>query len=531
MSGNRGSAFSDVAAHPRKITAESGPWPLHDAAAGRAFEAAALALCEPHALMERAGLATAKLARALAPAVRLVEVWCGPGNNGGDGLVAARWLHGAGTPVRVFQIGADATRMPADAAHARQRAIEAGLAVAAPPAAGVAAIPGDPPDLVIDALLGLGASRPPDGALAEAVGYINARGAPVLAVDMPSGLHPGTGQPLGPAVVKATHTLALLTLKPGLFTALGRDLAGVVWFDDLGHGSIRGGPGATSGPSGTPGGATAILAGPARREPWPHAAHKGRRGDAWIVGGAPGMAGAAWLAARAALAAGAGRVYVSALAGDVAAFDPARPELMCRPYAAAQDLLAGEATVVAGCGGGEAVRECLAPLLAKAPRIVLDADALNHLARAHELRRLLCARAGQGRPSVLTPHPLEAARLLGVTAAVVQADRLAAARALAERLAVVVVLKGSGTIVAAPGALPHLNPTGNAMLATAGTGDVLAGWLGGLWAQQPQADPLQVACAAVWQHGHAADAAMADAGRRGAPLLAADLIAALHASV
>ncbi|MBL8288166.1 MAG: NAD(P)H-hydrate dehydratase [Rubrivivax sp.] len=530
---------------PWPVTADSGPWPLHGAAAAKALEAEALSRHAPHLLMERAGLAVARLARALAPCARLVEVWCGPGNNGGDGYVAARWLHCTGTPVRLVECGAP-ERLPGDAAAARQAALEAGLVptplqqawAAAPPGAGA-------PDLVIDGLLGLGTSRAPGGPIAEAIGAIATRTAPVLAIDLPSGLHPDTGQPLGTAVVRAAHTVSLLTLKPGLFTGRGRDLAGAVWFDALGEapagppaaeaagmGSDR--PAPPSSPAvPSPSSPTAWLARPARRAPLPHAAHKGSRGDAWVVGGAPGMVGAAWLAARSALAAGAGRVFISTLgAGDETAgtFDPARPELMQRPLAAALAQLVDNATVVAGCGGSQAVRAVLPELLARAPRLVLDADALNHVAAAPELLRLLRGRAGRGLRTVLTPHPLEAARLLGSDSAAVQADRIAAATALAERTQCIVVLKGSGTVVAAPGRLPHINPSGNAALATAGTGDVLAGWLGGLWAQAPAGDALVTACAAVWQHGHAADMALARNAGRGAPLLAADLVATLAAS-
>ena len=446
---------------PVRITAESGPWPLHGAAAAKAMEADALARCAAHELMERAGLAVARLARALAPAAGLVEVWCGPGNNGGDGYVAARWLHLSGTPVRLLECGTPA-RLPADAARARALAIAAGISPLSPSSPSFLSVPSGPsakqsateirPDLVIDALLGLGASRPPQGALAGAIGRINSSGATVLAVDLPSGLDADTGQPLGDAVVRADHTLALLTLKPGLFTALGRDLAGDAWFDDLGRQTP-----AAADPDAAP---TAHLLGPMLRHAPPHAWHKGRRGDAWVVGGAPGMVGAAWLAAHAALSAGAGRVYLSLLAPDAAlALDAGRPELMQRPWAAASAQLCGSATVIAGCGGGGTIRDCLPRLLAHAPRLVLDADALNHVAHEPALLRLLQGRAGRAQGTVLTPHPLEAARLAGIDSAAVQDDRLRAATALAAHMSAVVVLKGSGTVIAAPATLPCINPS------------------------------------------------------------------------
>jgi hydroxyethylthiazole kinase-like uncharacterized protein yjeF len=169
-----------------------------------------------------------------------------------------------------------------------------------------------------------------------------------------------------------------------------------------------------------------------------------------------------------------------------------------------------QATVVCGCGGGDAVREPLPRRFSGAGRLVLDADALNAVAGDAKLQTLLRARADRGRMTVLTPHPLEAARLMAFDAAQVQADRAGAAQSLADDFGCVVVLKGSGTVVAAPGLSPRINPTGSAALATAGTGDVLAGWLGGLWAQQPGELQLegaaQAACAGVFRHGAAADA-------------------------
>jgi hydroxyethylthiazole kinase-like uncharacterized protein yjeF len=489
---------------PLPVAATGGPWPLHGAAASRQAEQAALAECEPHLLMERAGLAVARLALALAPHARTVHVLSGPGNNGGDGLVAARHLHRAGLAVTVHLL-ADAARQPGDAAQALQQAAEAGVEVRP--------WGGDVPvaDLRIDALLGLGATRAPAGPIAAAIAALNGGGVPVLAVDIPSGLHPDTGALLGTEAVRATATLALLTLKPGAFTAQGRDHAGAVWLDRL---DTAAGP------------ATAWLTGPPALQPQLHAAHKGSFGDVAVVGGAPGMVGAAWLAARAALAAGAGRVYCSLLGGQPLALDPARPELMTRAdYWRSPPTLLAQTTVVSGCGGGDAVREALPPLLAHAARLVLDADALNTTAADPALQTLLKARAARGRPTLLTPHPLEAARLLQTGAAEVQRDRLAAAQALADLYGVAVLLKGSGSISAAPGAVPCINPTGNGALATAGTGDVLAGWAAGHWSRQPGAQPQDVAAAAAWLHGRAAD--LFGGAAQGAPLRAADLVEAM----
>lgn len=492
------------APQPVRIDALNGPWPLHDAAASRAAEQAALATQAPHALMAAAGLAVARLAAALAPHARRVQVWAGPGNNGGDGLVAARHLQAGGRKVQVQLLG-DAATLPADAAAALAEAQAAGLAIAT----GVAQAE---PDLVIDALLGLGARRAPAGAIAQAISLINAGGAPVLAVDLPSGLHPDTGGLLGEQAVRATATLALLTLKPGCFTALGRDHAGTVWLDTLG---VAGGP------------ASAWLSGAPPVAARPQASHKGSHGDVVVVGGASGMAGAAWLAARAALAAGAGRVYCSPLDEDGSLFDPAQPALMGRRawWLSPPPMLA-DATVACGCGGGEAVRAALPPLLSHVRRLVLDADALNAMAADSNLCRLLQQRAARGLATLLTPHPLEAARLLRQTALEVQADRLSAAHALATQTGCTVLLKGSGTVIASADRLPHINLTGNAALASAGSGDVLSGWAAGLWAQAPQTAPADVATMAAWQHGRAAD--LWPASARGAPLRATDLIEALN---
>lgn len=486
---------------PVRIAPRNGPWPLHDAAASRAAETAALAGSGPFELMARAGLAVARLALAVAPHAQRIQVWAGPGNNGGDGSVAARHLHARGRDVRLTLVG-DATRLPPDATRALHEARQAGVNCGAPHEA---------PDLVIDALLGLGARRPPEGAMADAIGCINAGSTPVLAVDLPSGLHADHGTPLGQAVVGATHTLALLSLKPGCFTAHGRDACGTVWFDSLGV------------DAGQP---TATLPGPPALAPRAQASHKGSHGDVLVVGGAPGMVGAVWLAARAALAAGAGRVYASPLEVDAALLDPLHPELMGRRegWSWPPDQLA-RSTVVCGCGGGEAVREALPPLLAHAGRLLLDADALNAMAADPMLLDLLRRRSARGAATLLTPHPLEAARLLRQSTADVQADRITAARSLAERTGCAVLLKGSGTVLAAQGRVPAINPTGNAALAGPGTGDVLSGWAGGLWAQSPRASAFDVAVAAAWQHGSAADAWPAAA--QGAPLRASDLIEAL----
>jgi ADP-dependent NAD(P)H-hydrate dehydratase / NAD(P)H-hydrate epimerase len=219
-----------------------------------------------------------------------------------------------------------------------------------------------------------------------------------------------------------------------------------------------------------------------------------------VIGGAAGMAGAALLAATAALYAGAGRVLVAMLDRQLSPIDDLQPELMFRDPAS---LDHSALTVVCGCGGGSAVRDHLARVLSTARALVLDADALNAIAADGALHTLLKARTARGRATVITPHPLEAARLLSISAAEVQADRLHAASELAARFGTTVVLKGSGTIIAAPSETPVINATGNGRLATAGTGDVLAGMIGSALAAGRPA--LAAACEAVWHHGDLAD--------------------------
>jgi ADP-dependent NAD(P)H-hydrate dehydratase / NAD(P)H-hydrate epimerase len=474
------------------------PWPLFDTAATRLREAALAARLPPHTLMQRAGLQIAKLALAMAPHARVIWIACGPGNNGGDGLEAAVNLQHWGKNVVVTWLGSIDTA-PVDTQKSHARAVQAGVIFA-----------NEPPenfDLCIDALLGLGAAsgatnaRPIMGRMADWIARINASNSTVLAVDIPTGLNADTGA-VGPISVRATATLSLLTLKPGLFTAHGRDACGDIWLHDLAD--------AGDAPSNSPTPTAWLAAAPAPTAR-AHASHKGSYGDVAIIGGAPGMTGAALLAARAALHCGAGRVLVGLLDGGSLTVDIQQPELMLR---AVDTLDFNTLTLVCGCGGGQAVTQWLQQAIQSIAPVVIDADAINAIASSPELQSALVARAARQAPTVLTPHPLEAARLLGCTAAQVQQDRLSAAQQLSDRLQCTIVLKGSGTIIAAPGQIPVINPTGNARLATAGTGDVLAGMVGArlstLW-NQPNAAAhstalaFKAACEAVYQHGLAAD--------------------------
>ncbi len=495
------------------------PEPLFDTAATRAIEQAAQAALPHHALMARAGLAVARLARALAPHARCIWVACGPGNNGGDGLVAATHLHAwaqrSGNGLRVV-----VTHTADDQASVAKLPPDARQALAAAQSAGVVFQTTPPPeaDFAIDALLGIGALRPPTGVLASWLASLRSTAAPVLCVDLPSGLHadtgamaavaPERGDPAASPQPGPRHTLSLLTLKPGLFTGHGRDAAGRVWLDDLGASVVD-----------VP--ATAWLAGQAThaqaRNTLAHASHKGSFGDVVVIGGqgvdktGAGMTGAAVLAGRAALHAGAGRVFVGLLetgSSHPTTWDPVCPELMFRrPDTLFDAPLLQQASFVCGCGGGASVAAILPQLLAEACTLVLDADALNAIARDDELQAGLSHRRTRGWTTVLTPHPLEAARLLNTGTTQVMAHRVQAAQSIAERFGAMCVLKGSGTVIAAPHEMARINPTGNAALATAGTGDVLAGMIGSALARgvsSPE-EALGRVGSAVFQHGQLAD--------------------------
>ena len=469
------------------------PQALFDTAATRRLERAAAAQWPAHTLMQRAGLATARLALALAPHARTVWIACGPGNNGGDGLEAAVHLQQWGKRPIVGWLG-DETNAPVDARASLDRVRAAGVRFeAAPPLLGRQ-------DLAVDALFGIGNLRAPDGRLRAWLHALRGTEAICLNVDLPTGLLADTGayaegfepdqrdgHSPGPR-----HTLSLLTAKLGLFTAHGQDAAGTVWFDDLGCAPRDEPP-------------TARLNGAPPAIARPHASHKGTFGDVAVVGGAHGMAGALLLAGSAALHHGAGRVYLAPLDDAMTPLDWAQPELMFR---APNALPLESSTVVCGCGGGtKQVAAVLPDLLRRAARLVLDADALNAISADASLQAAVRQRAVRAQPTVLTPHPLEAARLLQSEPKMLQRDRLAAARSLAERFNCTAVLKGSGSLIAAPGRTPVINPTGNARLATAGTGDVLAGMVGAhLAARHADANAAwDAACAAVYLHGRIAD--------------------------
>ncbi|AOI92505.1 NAD(P)H-hydrate dehydratase [Burkholderia pseudomultivorans] len=472
------------------LSSDSDPIALLRVAELRAAERDAAATLPPHTLMSRAGDAAARwLSERIARDARPVWFAVGPGNNGGDALVAAARLQQLGVATQAWM---PVPVKPDDAQWALGIARAAGVPLSTAPPASL-----DDYAWVVDGLFGIGLGRALDGAFAEQAARIAAharRGGRVLALDVPSGLNSDTGQIVGAgAAVAATHTLSFIGAKPGLYMGEGRDLAGTVEIASL-----------EVAPPAAPG---VVLNAPARfaaaLPARAAASHKGTFGSIAVLGGDTGMCGAPILAARAALFAGAGKVHVGFLGAGAPPYDPPFPELMLHP---ADRLELGAMTAIAaGCGLGtrDAAATLVRDALAHDAATLLDADALNLVAAHADLAAAVAARGARGRACVLTPHPLEAARLLGSDTASVQRDRLAAAQALATRYAAIVVLKGSGTVIAAADGRLTVNPTGNAALATGGTGDVLGGLIGALLAQRVA--PYEAALAGVYLHGLAAD--------------------------
>lgn len=465
-----------------------------------------------HELMQRAADAVCSAARAHWPACRRWLVLCGAGNNAGDGYVIARLARHAGLEVRVCAL-ADPGRLAGDAATAWQEFNAAGGTLV-PFEAGLLA----DDVLVVDAILGTGLARPVSGDIRAVIEAVNAGPGPVLAVDVPSGLDAATGLPSGLAI-RASVTVTFVGRKLGLHLGDGPAHAGIVEFSDLGI------PPAVVARAGLTGQSRLRLFTAAelpRIMPRRSATdHKGRFGHVLVIGGNHGMSGAARLAGEAALRSGAGLVSVATRPAHAALLPLVRPELMCHGVSSAADLtpLLERATVVAigpGLGQDAWGRDLLAASIATRLPLVVDADALN----------LLAGGAGHRDNWILTPHPGEAARLLGQPSAEVQRDRLGAILALRKRWGGTIVLKGSNTLVAGGTGPPWVIATGNPGMASAGMGDVLTGIVAGLVAQSGTAVAAEdVAGAAAFVHGAAGDAA-ALGGQRG--IVASDVIGQLR---
>lgn len=447
----------------------------------RAIESAALGQGLP--LMERAGLAATERIRERFPSARHILILCGPGNNGGDGLVCARTLQQNGLDVACWFLTEPDYRGDAAQAFARWQA-GAGRSTTSTDFSHY--------DLIVDALFGIGLSRELDPHVQDLIRTLNTSGKPVLAIDVPSGLDAFSGSVHGTAVL-ANLTLTYIADKPGLHTGAGCDHAGEVLVAKLGidHALYPAAEGEL------------IHAAPPSLQKLrrPANSHKGRFGSVAIFGGAEGMLGAPLLAGRAALKLGAGKVRVGFLAERFPAMDPLQPELMLHP---AQDLAthSDKTLLVAGPGLGQsdAALLLLKQLLHEPLPLVLDADALNLIAQQASLQTLLHSRRT---PAVITPHPAEAARLLGLSPQAVQSDRLQAARNLAQRFNCTVLLKGAGSVIHTPAPRWRINSSGNAALSNAGQGDALCGMLAALWAQG--LDSFEATGCAAWLHGAAAD--------------------------
>lgn len=460
-------------------------------------------------LMERAGAAVFNALRTRVADVRRLVVVCGLGNNGGDGYVVARLAHEAGMAVTVMQLG-EHGKVHGDARAARERL----------QAAGVAPYPFKPEglteaDAVIDAVFGTGLDRDVEGLWREAIDAVNHAGVPVVAVDIPSGLHADTGRVLGIAV-QAQVTVTFIGAKRGLFTGDAPAYCGTVLFDDL---DVPPEPLAGVRPSAfrlTYSGMNRLL-GPRSRT-----AHKGHFGHVLIIGGECGMSGAPRLAGEAALRTGAGLVSVATRAEHAALIGAGRPELMCHGAedgGAVRHLLQ-RATAVAigpGLGQGEWGRTMLKVILEIPLPLVVDADALN----------LIAGDPFKRDNWVLTPHPGEAARLLGCTTPEVQADRFAAVTGLRRRYGGIVVLKGAGTLIFDDSGPVEICAGGNPGMASGGMGDALTGVIVGLIAQGLSL--MDAARLGVCLHAKAGDRAARRDGERG--LIVSDLIAALHGLV
>lgn len=637
-----------ITAAVRPALSQTPAWVL-DLATIRRLEGRWLDETEPGELMACAGAAVARVAMAMwksLPAHAPVILLVGPGNNGGDALVAGRILRRAGLAVWAAGMpGLDTTPPEAEDARAAWEAWRAdgqvihgfeqvadwlwpdGNAPDDDPEGDDSDVPPAEPALIIDGLFGIGLARPLAGRVAGLVRRVNRARVPVLAIDVPSGLDADRGAPVGGAdapVMQARQTVTMIADKPGLHTGAGLRHAGRVWVAPLSDLPLEAELGALEAVDGPADGgewrdlpteaeaetdpddghdfddsgmddAGADAPCPADKDGSPHDlpgvlltaplaaallparardAHKGNGGDVLVVGGRLGMAGAARLAAQGAAGAGAGRVWIAveeedcpqtgateesgslrpeddvedkqALAADAGAWDsdasvavpedeaaddeadapqdasgkarqlvdPLHPEIMRFVWDADAALPGAAPVLVVGCGLGqdETAQQWLEHALASQAPLVIDADALGLLTEAPEAP---C--------SILTPHPLEAARLLGVSVADVQADRPACARALAARFEAVAVLKGAGTVVAAPDGRLAINTSGHPVLATAGTGDVLAGTIAALLAGllragcPPDEAAWQAACAGVWLHGRAGECLARRQGPRGVP--------------
>jgi NAD(P)H-hydrate epimerase len=463
-----------------------------------------------YVLMKRAGEASLRIMRTRWPRAHLVVIVCGAGNNGGDGYVLARFAQAAGLDVRVVA-AVDPARLGGDARRAFDD-FTASNGHIQPFAPGCLA----QAELVVDALLGTGLAGPVRPELAAVIAEIAAAGHPVLALDIPSGLSGDSGLPQGSAV-RADCTITFIGLKTGLYLGDGPDYCGTVFFDDLEV--VPPEPAAAFAPKLQRILESEIAQALPRRA---RSSHKGTFGRVLIIGSGPGMPGATRLAGEAALRVGAGLVTVAVAPQSMQAVASGRPELIVHALEEPGDLaeLVARADVVAigpGLGRDLWAREVLRHAVATDGPLIADADALNLLAEGAAVRHANW---------ILTPHPGEAGRLLGCDTATVQADRLGALDRLVGRSGGIVVLKGAGSLIGAPGKVAAICERGNPGMAAPGMGDVLTGAIAGILAQV--GDPWVAARVAVLAHAMAGDAEARN-GERG--VLASDVARELRSWV
>lgn len=461
-------------------------------------------------LMARAGRAAFGVMRRRWTGAKVLTVVCGAGNNAGDGYVVARLAAEQGMTVRVAELG-DPDRLRGDARDARANLVSAGVSPSAFDAGRLVHA-----DVVVDAVLGTGLDRDVDGPFADAISALNECGVPLLALDIPSGLHADSGRVMGEAV-RATATVSFIGLKRGMFTGDGPDRCGRVYFDDL---SVPAAIYERVAPDAVLDRVESFSGRLGKRS---RNAHKGRFGHVLVVGGDQGYTGAVRMAGEAALRTGAGLVSIATRSAHAQGINAGRPELMVHGAERVADLeaLLKRASVVAvgpGLGRSRWAQEMLNVALAAGKPAVVDADGLNLLAESNQL--------SLAPASVITPHPGEAGRLLGSSAAEVEADRFAALSALVHRFPCASVLKGAGTLVSSPGGGVYVCAHGNPGMATGGMGDVLTGVIAALMAQGLNAE--DAARAGVCLHGRAGDLA---AGRLERGTLASDLMPRLRALV
>ncbi|HEX9020196.1 MAG TPA: NAD(P)H-hydrate dehydratase [Nitrospirota bacterium] len=451
-----------------------------------------------------------------------VGIICGKGNNGGDGLALARKLRIRGVAVRVALLAPFAAvtgEARVNLSILRKTDVEIVQNASAHALSDVISWA----DILVDAMLGVGLSSPLKGIYARAVAMVNGSGRPVVAIDIPTGIDADMGAVMGSAI-KADLTVTMALLKRGLVLHPGTQHAGTVRIADIGIPAEVVDREKITATLLTRGAAWGVLGRRALD------AHKGSFGHVMIIAGSQGKAGAAVMAARGALRSGAGLVSVAAAQSLVPIIQSQVFEAMCIPAAesidgtmgiGAEEELLRAMSSMSACAIGpglsthyetvQVVRNLVQGLTVPA---VIDADGLNALAGSIEILRR--ARA----PLVLTPHPGEMGRLMGISSAEVQKDRIGVATAFAKKHNVTLVLKGAGTVIAAPNGYVFINSTGNPGMATGGTGDVLTGMIGGLLAQGHGA--TRAACFAVYLHGLAGDMAAKEKGEAG--MIAGDLI-------